>query len=67
MYELIREKTILAKKDFITCKVNETQMAKERGSRGLVFDLRMCEVRAKNQEGFDLVGILFKERLVNSL
>lgn len=40
---------------------------KERGSRGLVFDLRMCEIRAKSQEGLNLFGILFKERLVNSL
>ena len=41
--------------------------AKGRGSRGLVFDLRTCEVRATSQECLDLVEVLVKERLLSSL
>ena len=36
--------------------------AKGRGSRGLVFDLRTCEVRATSQECLDLVDIVVIKR-----
>ena len=41
--------------------------AKGRGSRGIVFDLRTCESTATSQWCFDLVEVMFKERLVSSL
>lgn len=51
----------------ISCKRVKVLRAKGRGSRGLVFDFRTCEVRATSQECLDLVEVLVKERLVSSL